>query len=240
MSAKVHVGTSGFYYDHWRGLFYPEDLSKRKWLAYYIEHFDTLELNSTFYHLPKAKSIEHWEELAKEGFTYSLKAPRTITHYKKLKDAKDNLYAFLHLIKPLKSHLGVILFQLPPSLHKDEELLAAFCHDLPRGYRYAFEFRHASWYDESLFELLHRYDIALCIHDFEKKETPKVMTAHFGYVRFHGTNGRYAGEYGKERLQPWAEWIKEQGREFFCYFNNDFEGAAVRDAMGLKELLEKA
>jgi len=241
MSVRVYVGTSGFYYDHWRGVFYPEKLAKTKWLEFYIQHFDTLELNATFYHLPKAKSIEHWRELAKEGFYYSLKAHRSITHYKRLKNTEDELYRFLHLIKPLKPHLGALLFQLPPSLHLDRELLGDFLQILPKGYRYAMEFRHKSWYEDGVYELLHRFNVALCIHDFGKKEAPFIATADFSYIRFHGPNGHYGGSYDDETLRERARRIAQllAKGEIFCYFNNDFEGNAIKDAQRLRSLLRQ-
>ena len=239
MPGSVRIGTSGFYYEHWRGAFYPEKLPKSRFFAYYAEHFDTVELNATFYHLPKAKTIEHWKNLAPEGFLFALKAYRGITHYTRLKDPKE-CYRFLHLVKPLRPHLGPILLQLPPSLHKDTDLLASFFHTLPRGYRCAVEFRHESWYSDEIYELLRRYEVAMCLHDFAKKRTPLVTTADFVYIRFHGTNGRYAGSYDDATLQKWAAKIEEfrtKGLAIYCYFNNDFEGAAVRDAMRLRSLL---
>jgi uncharacterized protein YecE (DUF72 family) len=241
MSVKIHVGTSGFYYEHWRGVFYPQDLPKSEWLAYYVRRFDTLELNSTFYHLPKAKSVERWRSAAKEGFCYSLKAHRSITHYKRLVDVKDELYRFLHLIKPLKGHLGAVLFQLPPSLHYDKALLQDFLQILPKGYRYAVEFRHKSWYEEAVLELLHRFGVALCVHDFGKRETPLVATADFSYIRFHGPDGHYGGSYEDAVLQEWAKRITSllAKGEIFCYFNNDYEGNAVKDAMRLRGFLQQ-
>ena len=240
MSAKAYIGTSGFYYEHWKGAFYPPELSKKSYLNYYMEHFDTVEMNSTFYHLPKAKTIEHWSKMAKERFFYSIKVYRGITHYKRLQDVKEDILLFLHLIKPLKSHLGAFLFQLPPSLHKDTKLLASFLHLLPTGYRYAIEFRHSSWYCEEIYDLLRHYDVAFCIHDYQKKPTPVIDTAHFVYIRFHGTNGRYAGSYSDGTLQLWSQKIDaflQHGKSVYVYFNNDFNTDAVRDAMRLRSLL---
>ncbi len=242
MRGRAYIGTSGFYYAHWRGVFYPDDLPKSRYFSYYMDHFDTVELNSTFYHLPKAKTIEHWLSLAKEDFLFSLKAYRVITHYKKLKNCEKDIALFLHLIKPLKSHLGVILFQLPPSLHYDFSLLAQFLHILPSRYHYAVEFRHASWYRDDIYELLKRYNIAFCIHDFEKRPTPIVVSGKNSYIRFHGTNGRYAGSYPDDALQEWAQRIEgflERGHNVFVYFNNDFEGAAIFDAKRLISFLHK-
>ncbi len=233
---RAYIGTSGFYYEDWKGVFYPEDLSKSKYLDFYIQNFDTVELNSVFYHLPKQKSVENWAKKASSDFLYSLKAYRGITHYKKLKDAKEELYLFLHLIKPLKSHTGMILFQLPPSLKKDINLLADFLSLLPESFNYAFEFRDKSWYEDDVYELLKRYDIAFCIHDFGKKKTPVIETSKNIYIRFHGPSGYYRGSYEDDYLKEWAKKIKEflkRNRRVFCYFNNDFPAFAVKNAKTL-------
>ena len=236
MAGKIHIGTSGFYYEHWRGAFYPEDLPKRKFFNYFVQHFDTVEMNSTFYHLPKAKTIEHWAQKVPKDFLFSFKAYRAITHYKKLQDSKEDLYLFLHLLKPIKPKIGMILFQLPPSLHKDTKRLVNFLQILPKGYRYAMEFRHKSWYEEEIYELLKRFDVSFCIHDYI--DTPKIITNQRIYVRFHGASGRYRGEYGMA-LQEWADFFKKHpNKEIFCYFNNDFEAAAIKDALLLRSLLE--
>ncbi|WP_200763666.1 DUF72 domain-containing protein [Nitrosophilus alvini] len=238
----VFIGTSGFYYEHWKGVFYPADLSKTKFFDYYIKKFDTLEINSTFYHMPKSKTIEHWIEKSPDNFVFSLKANRSITHYKKLKNCKNDLYAFLHLIKPMKAKLGAVLFQLPPSLKIDIDLLAAFLHILPVGYRFAFEFRNATWFEEEVYELLRRYNAAFCIYDFNKRESPKEITAEFVYIRLHGPDGPYRGCYSEESLLEWAGFIKNatnKGKKIFCYFDNDYEGNAPKNAKRLIELLNK-
>ncbi|BCD67706.1 DUF72 domain-containing protein [Nitratiruptor sp. YY09-18] len=240
MSDKLYIGTSGFYYEHWRGIFYPLDLPKNKLLSFYVQHFNTLELNATFYHLPKTKSVQHWNEQAPQGFLYSIKAYRAITHYKKLHECKDELYRFLHLVKPLKPHLGMILFQLPPSLHYDLELLSAFLHLLPQGYHYAMEFRHSSWYTDEVFKLLRHYNVALCLHDFGRKSMPLIATSSDVYIRLHGPNGHYGGSYNDEALQQWAKLIRDfldHNKRIFCYFNNDYEGNAINDAKRLLALL---
>ncbi len=236
---SVYVGTCGFYYEDWKGVFYPKDLPKTKYLDFYIDKFSTVELNSTFYHLPKQKSVSHWREKAKEGFLYSLKAYRGITHYKKLKNVKDDLYLYLHLIKSLRPYLGVILFQLPPSLKMDIDLLANFLSLLPSGYDYAVEFRDESWYEKEVYDILTRYEVSFCIHDFGKKQTPVIETSKNIYIRFHGPNGHYRGSYSEDFLRKWADIIKnfENKRRVFCYFNNDYEGNAVKNAQTLLNFL---
>ncbi len=236
----VHIGTSGFYYEHWRGVFYPQELAKSKFFPFYMTHFDTVELNATFYHLPRLKTTEHWAQMSPPDFLFALKAYRGITHYRKLKDAKEELYRYLHLVKPLKSKMAAILFQLPPSLHRNDRLLEDFLAILPRGYRYAFEFRHESWNDDAIHRLLESANVALCLNDYGRREMTPHLTADFGYLRFHGPTGRYGGSYDDETLQRWAKWLKEVSEDLqsvFVYFNNDFEGNAVRNALRLRELV---
>ncbi|WP_457598155.1 DUF72 domain-containing protein [Hydrogenimonas sp.] len=240
MSAKVWIGTSGFYYEHWRGLFYPEDLPKSRFFDYYRERFSTVELNSTFYHLPRLKTTEHWSESSPEGFVFSLKAYRGITHYRKLRDCEGELYRYLHLIKPLKPKLGAILFQLPPSLHLDRELLEEFLKILPPGYRFAVEFRHESWLNGDIFNLLKSYNVALCINDYGRRTMAMEVTADFAYIRLHGPTGRYGGSYSDRELAEWAGKIAsaaEDTEAVFVYFNNDSEGYAVQNARALMKML---
>lgn len=239
---KAHIGTSGFYYEHWRGILYPEGLAKSHWFEYFTKEFETVEMNSTFYHLPKAKTVEHWDERSPEDFLFSFKASRVITHYRKLKDVKEELFLFLHLLKPLRHKIAAILIQLPPSLHKDKALLGDFLHQLPTtGWRFVIEFRHESWYDEEIYELLRHYNVAYCWHDYSRRDVPTVPTADFVYLRLHGPSGHYRGSYDDRTLTLWADRIRNalaHNRPAFVYFNNDMEGFAVKDARRLKEILE--
>ncbi len=240
MSDKVLIGTSGFYYDHWRGLFYPEDLPKSRFFEFYTERFPTVELNSTFYHMPRLKTTQHWFEKSPKGFLFSLKAYRGITHYRRLRDCESELYRYLHLIKPLKPKLGAVLFQLPPSLQMERGLLESFFEILPRGYRFVMEFRHESWLCDDIFNLMKSYNVALCINDFEKRRMPMRVTADFSYVRLHGPTGRYGGSYSDEELGEWAKKIGEAAKEserVFVYFNNDFGGYAVQNAATLAKMI---
>ncbi|BBG65603.1 hypothetical protein NNO_0900 [Hydrogenimonas sp.] len=240
MSEGVFVGTSGFYYEHWRGVFYPEDLPKSRFFDFYNKEFSTVEMNSTFYHLPRLKTAEHWFELSPEDFLFSLKAYRGITHYRKLRECKDELYRYLHLIKPLKPKLGAVLFQLPPSLHIDRALLEDFFKTLPPGYRFVMEFRHDSWLNEDIFNLMKSYNVALCINDFGRRKMPMELTADFGYIRLHGPTGRYGGSYSDEELKEWAEKIGSAMnvlKSMFVYFNNDFGGYAVENAKRLLKMI---
>ena len=236
---NIHVGTSGFYYDHWIGGCYPEGISKRELLGYYVRNFTTVELNSTFYHFPRRSTVEHWAATTPEDFCFSIKASRTITHTRRLDHARDIALAFMHQIKPLKAKLGVTLFQLPPTLAPDLPLLDAFLSELPIGYRYAVEFRNDAWLGDLLFELLARHGVSLCINDFDCRQTPWTATAGHVYIRMHGPLGRYRGKYPEAALDTLAFQISEwagSGKELFCYFNNDMEGFAWENA---KELLQR-
>jgi uncharacterized protein YecE (DUF72 family) len=234
----IRIGTSGWHYDHWAGPFYPADLPKDKWLEYYAQHFDTVELNNTFYHLPKEQSLKRWHKLAPKDFIYSVKANRYITHIKRLKDPQEVLDRFFGRVRLLKKKLGPVLYQLPPGLHKDLGRLESFIKLLPKQRPSVFEFRHESWYCEDTFELLRRFGVGFCIHDLSGLESPRVVTSDIIYIRFHGTTGRYSGCYSKSMLANWAKWLKDQAknvRGIYVYFNNDQAAYAVRNAKELKE-----
>ena len=241
MNAEAHIGTSGFYYEHWRGILYPEGIPKNRWFEYFSREFDTVEMNSTFYHLPRSKTVEGWDSRSPDDFLFSFKASRSISHYKRLRGVKEDLYLFLHLLKPLRHKIAAILIQLPPSLHKDAELLADFFPILPPRWRFVLEFRHESWYDEEIYALLRQYGVAYCWHDFGRKETPILSTTDFCYIRLHGPSGHYQGSYEDTVLWKWDRRIRQEvdrGHEVFVYFNNDMEGNAIRDAQRLKSFLE--
>ncbi len=236
----ARIGTSGWHYAHWQGRFYPDDLAKNQWLAYYSRHFDTVELNNTFYHLPKARTITNWHDNAPAGFVYAVKASRYITHVKRLNDPAESIERFFELVNLLKRRLGPVLYQLPPSQHKDIEKLDAFIECLPMRHHAVFEFRHRSWYAQDTFDLLARRGVAFCVHDMSESASPRVITGEMAYIRFHGTSGRYAGGYTEGMLAEWADWIREQGKHVaavYAYFNNDVEGHAIKNARTLKGML---
>ncbi len=235
----IRIGTSGWYYDHWAKRFYPPDLPKSRWLEYYAEHFNTVEINNTFYHLPKEKTLQRWHQIAPKGFLYAVKASRYITHIKKFSDAAEPLELFFERVRLLKDSLGPVLYQLPPSLHKDLPLLEAFIRLLPKKPPAIFEFRHQSWYGDDTFGLLNKLGVGFCVHDLSGNESPRVVTGDIVYARFHGTSGRYAGDYSESQLREWAEWLKDQAqkaRAIYAYFNNDARGHAVKNA---KQLIEQ-
>jgi uncharacterized protein YecE (DUF72 family) len=240
MQSKFYIGTSGFTYKHWQGLFYPEELPQRQWLEYYARHFDTVEINSSFYHLPRPSTCENWRKRVPEDFVYVMKASRFITHLKKLEDVEKPLENFFEVIQPLGKKLGPILFQLPPSLKKNLSVLRNFLAKLPEGYCYVFEFRNNDWYDDELFSLLDNTGIAFCIHDLPGKASPIAATGSFVYVRFHGARKVYTSPYSDQELETWAGRLRGYAKkdlDVYAYFNNDIGGHAVENAKTLKGLL---
>lgn len=240
MDCDIRIGTSGWYYEHWRELFYPVDLLKSKWFEYYARYFNTVEINNTFYHLPKENSIQRWYKNAPKEFLYAVKANRYITHIQKLKDTSESLKHFFDRINILKGKLGPVLYQLPPNLHIDLKRLEAFIKLLPKRKTSVFEFRHISWYCDDTFKLLKKFKAGFCIHDMPGKESPRVVTSDIIYIRFHGTADRYSGSYPKSQLQDWVKWLKEKAensRSICIYFNNDYHAHAIKNAKQLKEMI---
>lgn len=237
---RIHIGTSGWQYDHWKGAFYPDTTAHDRMLDRYSKYFDTVEINATFYRLPTDQTVQGWVRKVPGPFIFALKASRYITHMKKLKDPRESIDKFFSRIALLGNKSGPVLFQLPPNWKKNEKRLGNFLKELPAGYRYAFEFRHASWFDDDILTLLEDYGAALCLYDMGGKESPLHVISDFIYVRLHGAAGKYQGNYTEELLQPWADRISEwagENREVFCYFNNDASGYAPLNALKLIEML---
>ncbi|RDI53643.1 DUF72 domain-containing protein [Microvirga subterranea] len=239
---EIQIGTSGWHYRSWHGPFYPASIRIKDFLAYYVTQFDTAEINNSFYRLPTENAVRAWREAAPEGFVFAWKVSRFITHMKRLKDVEDSIALVFGRMAGLGEAFGPVLFQLPPTFRADPETRerVARCLDLvPAGHRYAFEFRHPSWYDEAALGLLRDHNAALCISDHADAPAPWVTTADFVYVRAHGTNGRYAGSYSTQTLQDWsrrvAGWRQEQ-RDAYVYFDNDIKSAAPGDARRLLTL----
>jgi uncharacterized protein YecE (DUF72 family) len=238
----VHVGCSGWVYKHWRGIFYPEGLPQKRWFERYSEEFDTVEINASFYRLPLPTTFDGWREKAPPGFRYAVKANRFITHMKKLAVCDEEVDKFIGLARRLERTLGPILYQLPPSLHKDLSRLEAFLKRLPRDVEHVVEFRHKSWYDEDVLALLDRYGAGFVAHDLKGLKSPRWASGRTAYVRFHGSGGKYWGRYSDEALLDWTDWIAEQARRCrscWCYFNNDIHGHAVEDARTLKSMVRQ-
>lgn len=238
----IHIGTSGWSYAHWKGPFYPEDINDEEMLDFYCRHFQSVEINSSFYHLPQQATLEHWHDKTPAGFVFSVKASRYITHMKKLKEPKQSLGLLFDRISVLGNKLGPILFQLPPKWHYNPERLSAFLDGLSKDFKYAFEFRDPSWLNAQSYELLERHGAAFCIYELDGFLSPREVTADFIYVRLHGPAGPYQGDYDTQTLAGWAgafsTWSK-QGRSIYCYFDNDEAGYAAQNAMALHSMLLK-
>lgn len=236
----IRIGTSGWSYRHWKGAFYPEGLNQKRWLQYYSERFDTVELNASFYRIPAASVARGWAERTPAGFRFAVKVSRLITHVRRLTECEDTLKWFFTAFEPLQGKIAAYLLQLPPSFVPTAERLDAFFSLLPAGSRYVVELRNREAYSGVIPELLGRRGITFCIHDLSGRETPLLATAPLVYLRFHGTSGRYAGSYPDSALELWAErigaWAAE-GRDVLAYFNNDIGGHAVRNAASLRSLL---
>ena len=208
---------------------------------FYARHFDTVEINNSFYRLPTANTFDTWRESSPRNFLFAVKASRFITHMKKLKEPQSSSEKFFLVAQRLEKKLGPILFQLPPRWKLNTERLASFMEALPPEHKYAFEFRDESWLVPEVFALLRRHNAAFCIHDFADMKIPSEVTAKFAYVRFHGpTSAKYWGEYSDSQLQTWADQMKQWPvSAVYAYFNNDPGGAAVRNALTLKTLVSK-
>lgn len=233
---KIHIGTSGWHYEHWIGPFYPSDLSAKNFLSYYLDHFSTVEINRTFYSLPAKKVFSDYAKKVPKSFIFSVKASRFITHVKRLKNPKLPLKRFFSRVQGLKEHLGPILFQLPPHWKLNQERLHSFLKALPIGPRYAFEFRDTSWHTEEIYDLLKQFNAAFCIYELGDVMTPLIITAPFIYVRLHGPFGAYAGKYSLATLKKWARFFQAQankGKDVYCYFDNDEKGFAAINAKTL-------
>lgn len=238
---KIHVGTSGWSYPGWRSRFYPPEIKPSDWLEHYASHFDTVEINMTFYRSPRPETLQGWAARTPPDFLFTLKANRQITHLKKLRKVEHDLQHLAYLARQLRGKAGCLLYQLPPSLTRDLELLESFLNILPAGFRQVIEFRHPSWYDPDVFELLSRSGTTFCVVSSSRVPPEVVVTAPVAYFRFHGLTGGYRYRYTDEELKKWAESVRNCGAsEVFVYFNNDYQAHAVYNALKLKELLSSS
>ncbi|MGK6351473.1 DUF72 domain-containing protein [Parapedobacter sp. DT-150] len=239
-TGTVHIGTSGWHYKHWKGIFYPDGLKDASQLQYYVQSFGTVEINNTFYRIPTEATFGKWAATASDGFLFAVKANRYITHLKKLHDVDTYADDFIQKASLLGPSLGPILFQLPPFWKVDTQRLADFVKALPKGPRYAFEFRNQSWYSDAVYEILHRHHCAFCIYELAGHLSPMEITAQFAYVRLHGPGGKYQGKYTDATLSEWAERCRQwqqRGKDVFIYFDNDQHAYAVDNAKELTELV---
>ncbi len=262
MGHKIFIGTSGWSYKHWRGIFYPKDLPANKWFEYYCRYFQTVEINNSFYCLPTIKTFKTWYANAPKDFIFSVKGSRFITHMKKLKEPRKSVKKFLTHASYLKEKLGPVLFQLPPHWKVNIERLSTFIKSLstgiplgaqvglpnsfegrvlPGNLKFVFEFRGNSWFNKRIFELLNKEDQAFCTHDMRGIDCPRLMTDKLAYIRFHGTTQIYGGKYSRKQLKDWASFIRKCAKngEVYVYFNNDAQGYAIENALMLKKILKE-
>ncbi|HXH52867.1 MAG TPA: DUF72 domain-containing protein [Sphingomicrobium sp.] len=238
----IHVGCSGWNYKHWRELFYPKGLPQPRWFEFYAEHFDTVEINNSFYMLPKPETFGKWRDQAPPGFCYAVKANRFLTQAKKLKDCEEPLDRQMAAMRCLGGRLGPILYQLPPRFSINLERLESFLRIVPKDVANVFEFREKSWYAPETYELLERYGASFCAHDMPGSASERIAVGPVAYVRFHGTEGKYWGRYSDEALLPWAGWMIAEaraGRPVWAYFNNDIHGHAIHDAQTLRSMVRQ-
>lgn len=240
---RKHIGCSGYYYNHWKGIFYPEKLAKTKWLQFYTQHFGTVEINSSFYHIPLDTTLLKWYQSTPAYFVFTLKGYRFITHLKKLnvdQQLMEMLHDFQRKAYLLNEKLGCILWQLPGSQKLDIPKLEKFCGILDTAIPHVFEFRDKSWFIPEVYQILRNHGCSLCMISApgDLPETV-ITTSGVAYLRFHGKNGWYDDNYSEEQLNIWAEKIsKIQVNELYVYFNNDFHGFAVNNALYFLKALE--
>ena len=238
--APIRIGCSGWNYRHWRELFYPRGLPVGRWFAFYAEHFDTVEINNSFYRLPRPETFAKWRDQAPPGFCYAVKANRFLTQAKKLKDCEEPVERMMSATRHLGDRLGPMLYQLPPSLKINLERLESFLKLVPNDVTNVFEFRDASWYVPETYALLDRYGASFCVHDMAGSASERIAVGPAAYFRFHGGVGKYWGRYPDKALLGAADWMAGQarlGRSVWAYFNNDIHGHALDDAQTLKAMV---
>lgn len=250
------MGTSGYTYPHWVGVFYPEDLPQSRWFEHYVQVFDAVELNVTFYRLPASRTFEGWARRAPQDFAFVVKGSRYITHVRRLAEPRQPVEVLMDACRPLGDRLRCVLWQLPPRFRADAARLREFLRALPRTVRHAFEFRDASWFGEPVYELLAEYDAAVVCADWPFQVLPPGMNprrvdrpvvrvpqvAGWWYLRRHGPGDAYGGSYPESSLRADARWVRgalQEGREGFVFFNNDVAGHAVRNALTLLRRLTR-
>jgi uncharacterized protein YecE (DUF72 family) len=241
MSSEIRIGTSGYHYKQWRGPFYPTKISPDEMLRFYSQHFDTVELNNSFYRLPTESAFENWRQSTPAEFVFAVKASRFLTHQKKLKDPEPALQKLLPRASGLSTKLGPILFQLPPKWQVNPGRLEGLLEALPRNSRYVFEFRDLSWVGPEIDRLLAKFRAAFCIYELAGYHSPLTITADFAYVRLHGPGlGKYQESYSTDRLRRWSKQVEEWAKNLaaiYIYFDNDQAGYAAQNALTLKKML---
>jgi uncharacterized protein YecE (DUF72 family) len=241
---NIYTGTSGFSYKHWTGTFYPEDLSPSKQLEYYAERFNSVEINSSFYHLPKKATYAGWVKRTPADFRFVIKGSRYITQFLQLNNTAEAVDRFFEPAIELGKKLEVVLWQLPPRLKANAEKLQTFVQELQKNSvakkcRHAFEFRHASWFDDNIYEVMREHNCGFVIAHSNRWPSAEAVTADFVYLRFHGAPAVFVSNYSDEALKEWSLKAKKwgRGRDVFAYFNNDAQSFAAPNAMKLHQLL---
>lgn len=240
---KTFIGCSGFSYDDWKGRFYPNDLPEDQWLSYYAEKFNTVEINNSFYQFPKKESLEEWAGQTPAHFRFSMKAHRFFTHLKKFnldESFMEKLNNFQVSLRPLKEKIGCVLWQTPGNLHKNVPKLESFCQKLDMDFTHVLEFRHQSWFDQEVYEVLKKFNVACCMLSAPDDLPEDLIVTHkTAYLRFHGKNEWYDYLYSDGELKEWSKRLGKLNNidRLFIYFNNDKHGNAVKNALTFKKLL---
>jgi uncharacterized protein YecE (DUF72 family) len=237
---KIFIGTSGWNYKSWKKKFYPEELSQKEWLNYYSKKFNSVEINNTFYQLPGKNTFRNWNYSTPDNFIFSVKASRYITHLKKLNDCDDAVKRLIDHSTELGKKLGIFLFQLPGNQHRDKNKLKKFLSLLPDKYRYVFEFRHDSWFDNEIFELLDNNNCGIVINSSPDFPFYDVATGKVCYIRMHGSKTLYSSRYTDEELKNFSEIAlkyHKKGYDLYVFFNNDVHGYAVENADTLQKII---
>jgi uncharacterized protein YecE (DUF72 family) len=239
---KWFIGCSGFSYKHWKGRFYPDDVPQRKWFEYYCEHFNTVELNVTFYRVPALETFNGWYERSPNDFKFTVKAPRLITHYKRFKNITTEVQRFYEIVsKGLKDKLGTVLFQLHPRFEYSDEHLDLLTQHLDTGFSNVIEFRHETWWNEKVMKELRKRKITFCSISYPSLPDEVIKTHRVMYYRFHGVPKLYLSSYKKSELISIVDSIKsERGvDEVYLYFNNDIDVAAIKNAQQIQALIDQ-
>ncbi|MCA0457150.1 MAG: DUF72 domain-containing protein [Chloroflexi bacterium] len=239
--ANLYIGTSGYAYQEWRGQFYPKGVPQKDWLAYYASRYNAVEVNATFYRPFEAKVYAHWGEVTPDEFRFVVKGPKVITHEKALENIDEELESFVANTAALGDKLAAMLWQFPASAHADNLLveLAHFLRVLPKNTKQVFEFRHISWLNNEVYDLLNIFGAGFVITDVTKFSNRQVTTDHIMYLRFHGPNKLYNSLYTPQQLQVWAETIRPYlgQKDVYVFFNNTMGGQALQNANELRDML---
>jgi len=234
----LHIGCSSFYNTYWKEIFYPADMPRKEWFDYYCQHFNTYELNATFYRFPTLKSLQAWHDKTPDGFLFAVKAPKIITHLKKFADCRQEISDFYEIVQQgFKEKLGCILFQLPPSFHYTPERLSLIVGSLDSGFKNVIEFRNQTWWSEDVYTAFSKSNITFCSVNYPNLPADIVQTNEIGYLRFHGNPKLFYSSYSDEELEQVADFLfsKNKFKKTFVYFNNTASTAGILNALALKK-----